>query len=225
MQVNIVQNLVLPVVAERDMIEIDAVFQFRYMAWMLFLYDVVRRFQYLIHTLHRRQAARNHIACFREIFQRVDDAVQDNHVIDKGRSIYRRVIAQYQRTAEPQYENYQHRAQKLTHRVSHRLAGRYAARSVAVFIAALVEAVNHLFFGGKGFDYAHTSESFFKLRHGFAPFSLSFKRLTLQLTPDLSHQPSHCRQYEDGKQRKLPTDDKQGGEIRNNQDGVFQQHV
>jgi hypothetical protein len=74
-------------VAERDVAELQPFFHFVDMSGIGAFLNRVFRFQYLVYTFHGCQAFRDVVACLREVFQGVDDAIQDDHVENKGRCI------------------------------------------------------------------------------------------------------------------------------------------
>ena len=58
--------------------------------------------EYFVDTLHRRQSLRNVVTCLGEVLQWVDDAVEDDEIIDESRSCDDRIGTQDKRSAEPQ---------------------------------------------------------------------------------------------------------------------------
>ena len=77
----------------------------------------ILRHQNLIDSFHGSQSFRNVVTCLRELFQWVDDTIENHHVIDKRRT-RNGLVVQDKNTAKPQYNYDHHRTEKLAHRVS-----------------------------------------------------------------------------------------------------------
>ena len=204
------------------MIELDVLVESRQMLRMLLLYNRIISFQNFVYTFHGSQSTRYHVAGFREVLQRIDNAVENNHVINEGRGIDGGIVSENQRTSEPKYDDNQDGSQEFAHGVCQCLADGYAAGSVTILVAAFVEPVNHFLFCREGFDDTQAAQCLFQLCHGFSPFPLSFERLSFQFTAYFSHNPSHGRQYQQCEHCQLPADNHQGRKIRNNQNRVLQ---
>ena len=111
----------------------------------------------------------------RKIFQRLDDTVENHHIEDEGRRINRTVVREDQGAAVPQNEDNQTGAEKFAHGMSGTLPNGHAHIDVAEIVRGRVEAALHLLFRAERLDDAHSSQGFFELRHGFAPFLLGFE--------------------------------------------------
>ena len=66
--------------------------------------DGVLSLQDLVDTFHRGQTLGDVIARLRELFQRLDDAVEDHHVVDERRTCDGLVV-QYEDASEPQHDD------------------------------------------------------------------------------------------------------------------------
>ena len=93
------------------------------------------------------------------------------------------------------------------------------------FVGSVVIAFLHFALRPKGFDDAHTSQSFLQLRHRFAPFDLSIHTRLFEFAPNASHAPTHQWQHQDGEKRELPGDVKQTAKIDNQENRIFHQHL
>ena len=111
--------------------ELYLMFKRLYMLRVGRLLDVVLGHQNLVDALHRGQSLGYAVARFREFFQRIDDAVEYHHIINKG-GAGDGLVVQYQHAAEPQHDDNHHRAQELTHRVGRRLADVHPHQVVAI---------------------------------------------------------------------------------------------
>ena len=135
------------------------------------------------------------------------------------------MTVEYKHTTKPQH-NYDHDCpQELTHRVGRRLTDVHLHDIITVGRIDLVETTVHLPFSTEGFDNSQTTECLFHLTHRVAPQRLGLDRVLLQFSAYPSHEPSHDGYDDDRKECQLPRDEKQGGKVADNQDGVFEQHL
>ena len=118
-------------IAKRHVAQLYLVVETAHMHRMFALPDVALCHEYLVHTLHRRQSLGDVVAGLGKILKRVDDAVENNHVVDE-RGAAQRAAAQHQRAAKPQHDDNHHRAEKFAHGVRHLLAGVHPAYVLAV---------------------------------------------------------------------------------------------
>ena len=107
----------------------------------------------------------------------------------------------------------------------HRLTYGNPVCRIPKLVATFGKTVNHLIFRNKSFDNAQAAQCLFELRHRIAPFALSFQRLALQFSPYYTHQPAHSRQYNNSKERQLPTGHNQRREIQDNHNRALHQHI
>ena len=115
----------------------------------------------LVDALHRSHPLGNGVRGFGEIFQRLDDAVENHHIKDEGRRINRAVVREDQGAAVPQNEDNQTGAEKFAHRMRRTLPNGHAHIDVAEIISGRVEAALHLFFRAERLDDAHSAQGFF----------------------------------------------------------------
>ena len=159
--------------------------------------------QYLVHALHRGQSFGNVVAGTGEIFQRVDDAVKDGHVVDE-RGAVDASVAQHQHATEPQHDDYHHRAQKFAHRMCHLLAYVHPHHVVAIGRIYLVETPVHLLLGTESLDDAQAAKRLFHLAHGVAPQRLGLDGACLKPSAHQSHEPAEDGHKDNGEQGELP---------------------
>lgn len=69
------------------MAELYLMFKAIDMYWIGLFLDFNLRLKDFVDTFHRRQSLRNIVACLGEVFQRVDDAVEHDEIIDERRSV------------------------------------------------------------------------------------------------------------------------------------------
>ena len=135
------------------------------------------------------------------------------------------MVVQDEHTTEPQDNDNHHRAEELGHRVGHRLADVHLHDVVAISGVDGVETTVHLLLGTEGLDDAQTSEGLLHLTHRVAPQALGLHALGLQLTAYPTHKPAHDGHDDEGKHRQLPRDEKQHGEVADDEDGVLEEHL
>ena len=107
----------------------------------------------------------------------------------------------------------------------HRLPDVHAHDVVAVGRVGAVETLVHRLLGTERLDDAQSAERLLHLAHRVAPQGLCLDALLLQLTSDQSHEPSEDGHEDDGEQRELPRHDDERGEIDQDENRVFEQHV
>ena len=225
-EVDVLQHGASLQVAEADVAELYPAFEVLQRQGIGRVLDGVLRLQDHVDAVHAGQAQGDVVEGLGEFLQRVDDAVEDNHVEDERGGVHRGVVrAQDQRAAEPQHDDDDARAQKLAHGVGRALADDHVVHGLAVVVIGLGEAERHLLLGQEGLDDAQAAQRFVQLRHDVAPLCLGGGRLPFQLAADHAHHPSGEGQDNDDEQRHLPADGEQGGEIDDEGDGVAQQHV
>ena len=223
LKVDVAQNPLLPV-PERHVAELYAVSERRDAhRFRLLLYGVLS-LQYLVYSLHGRQTFRYVIACLGELLQRIDDAVEHHEVVDEHRSAERHVVKD-ERATEPQHDDNEQSAEELAHRVGELLACIDPAYLLPVGAVDRVEAAVHLLFGAESLDYAQSAERFLDETHRVAPHCLCLDGLRLELSADETHEPSHHRNDDKGEQGELPADEKERGEVEDNEYGVLEKHV
>lgn len=223
-EIDAVEHLGAAVVAEGDVAEFDFMLQLLEVNGVLHFADGVVGQENLVDALHRRHTLGNGIGGFREILERLYDAVEDDHVEDKGGGIHGRMFREDEGAAIPQHEHDEAGAEKFADGVGQGLAHGHAVGGLAEFVGALVEALVHLLFSREGLDDAHAAEGFFQLGHGFAPFVLGVEALAFQLAADAPHDGAHEGQHDDGEEREFPADVDEHAEIADEEDGVFDEH-
>jgi len=114
--------------------------------------DVRLCHQYLVDTGHRGQSFLYGISRFAQIFCRVDQAIENNQVIDEGSRIDTAVVAQDQRSSVPKDNGYRGCSQKFAHRVCHLLAPVDARNGLAELLIGLFEAMLYLGFRVESLD-------------------------------------------------------------------------
>ena len=224
-QIDIEQDLPAVVVAETDIAEADFLAETIQFGRLHGLLDGIVGFEDLVDAFHGCESFRDGVAGLRELFQRVDDAVQDDHVVDEGRRVDGRVVREDERAAEPEDDADHDGAQTLAHRVSRSLADGDAVQFAPHGSRHPVEAAGHAFLGIEGLDDAQAAEGLFDLRHGIAPERLGFQRAAFELFADGPHDPAHDGNEDDGEQGQLPADEEQGAEVEENQDRVFDENL
>lgn len=93
---------------------------------------------------------------------------------------------------------------------------------VAIGVVDLGEARVHLVLRTEGLDDAQAAQRLLHLAHRVAPQGLRLDGLRLQLAAHHAHEPAEDGYEDDGEERQLPTDGQQGGEIDDDQDGIFE---
>ena len=194
------------------------------MLGMLRLLDIVLGHEDLIHTLHRGHALGDIVTGLGELLQRVDDAVQDDQVIDERRTGDAGIVKHLYAT-EPQDDDDHHRAEELTHRVGHLLTDIHTHDIIAVVAVHLVETTVHLLLCVESLDDTQSAQCLFYLTHRIAPQRLGLDALLLELSTHKTHEPTKQGHEEDGKEGETPRDNHQRGEISNDQNGVLEEHV
>ena len=179
----------------------------------------------LIDTDHRGQALLNGIHRLRQVLGRINDGVEDDHVVDEFRSLDARSALKYQRSAEPQHYGDSESAEEFAHRVSQRLPTRYIVAYAVEFLVFAVEAVFNLLLGIESLDYAQAAESLFDIRHEESPLVLCLKRLPLQTLTYPAHYKPGERQQNQHEYGELPRHIDHHGQTSDNHNRVFEKHV
>ena len=191
---------------------------------ILFLYLNLRH-QYLVDTFHRRKAFRNIVSGLRELLQRVDNRVEHHEIIDELRTRNHGVVAQDERSAEPQHNDYHHRSEKFAHRMGQLLAYVHTHDVVAVGCVHAVEARVHLLLGAECLDDTQSAERLLHLTHRVAPQSLRLDGVGFQPSSHNAHEPTE-HGYEDyRKQGELPRHHKQRREVGYYEDRILEKHI
>ena len=136
----------------------------------------------LINTLHGSEALRYLVTGLGKILERIDNAVEDDHVEDKRRGIDGRMIAEDECAAEPQHNDNDASTKELTDGVSRGLTYGDAYACIAEFIADSTEACQHLVLCNERLDYTQAAEHLIELTHGLAPLGLRKEALGFQLS-------------------------------------------
>ena len=160
-----------------------------------------------------------------QFLDRLDDAVEDDHVVDEGRRVDGGAVAQDQGAAEPEDDGDHDGAEAFAHRVGEDLPQEDAAGLVLHGAGDAVEAFLHLLLGPECLDDAQAAEGLFNLRHRVAPQRLGLQGLRFQLAADPAHDPEHEGSEQDGEEGHLPGNENQGAEVEDDQDWVLDQHV
>ena len=132
------------------------------------LRDSILRLKNLIHALHRGETLRNIVTSLGKFLKRIDDTIQDYHVIDECRT-RESIASKDQHTAKPKDDNDHHRAEKLRHRVSHLLTNVHSHDIVPIAGIDSIEAGIHLVFSTERLDDAQSAKRFLHLTHRIAP--------------------------------------------------------
>ena len=213
------------VVGEAHVAELYAVFQCINGDGVGGFADGVYGVENFVHTFHRSHAFRYAVRGFGEVLQRLDDAVEDDHVEDERGGIDGGVVGEDECAAVPEDEHDECGAEELAHGVGRRLAYGHTVRGVAEVVCGAVEAARHLLFGAESLDDAHAAERFLKLCHGVAPLVLGVEALVLEFAAYASHHPSHEGEHHDGEYRELPRGVDEHPEVADEEDGVLYEHV
>ena len=151
------------------MVESDFIIESLHFLCIRNFLQVAFRFENLVHALYGSHALRDVVTCFREILQRVDDAVENHHVENEGRSVEPRLFTQDDDAAESQYNRDQHGAQEFTHRMGQCLPGGDSSGLLLHRLGHMVETRLHLVLGHESLDDAQAAERLLQLRHRVAP--------------------------------------------------------
>ena len=225
-EVDVLQHGASLDVAEADAAELDLVFKARQGQGDGGLLDGVLRLQDHVDAVHAGQADWHVVESLGKFLQRVDDAVEHHHIINKHRGVHRRVVrVEDERAAEPQDDDDDTRAQELAHGVCRALADDHGVDRVAVFLVDFAKTVGHLPLCQEGLDDAQAAQRLVQLRHDAAPLRLHRGRAALQLAGDGAHAPARQGQDDDDEQRHLPAEGEHDEEVDQYGDGVAQQHV
>ena len=163
-KIDMFQHFPLPIITERNILKLDLSVHAMQRKRVYGFLNRILSLQNLIHTFHGSQTFRDVISCFCKILQRINDAIQNNHIENECRSFQRRMlIAQNQHTAKPKHQYNQKRSQELTHRMSQRLTNGHFIGRITQFITASGKAIHHLIFCNKRFNDAQAPQSFFQL--------------------------------------------------------------
>ena len=115
-EVDIRQHFAL-LISERDMVKGDCCLDLLE-SLRVGRFDYVRlRVEHRINAFQRRQTATNTVRRFAQVFGGVDDGIEDDQIIDEGRSIDGRVVSQDQQSAEPQDDGNERRSEELRQRM------------------------------------------------------------------------------------------------------------
>ena len=191
---------------------------------VFFLLDINLRQQNLIDTLHRGQAFRNVIARLRELLQRLNDGIENRHVVDERRT-RQRLIAQHEDSTEPKHDDNHHRSKELRHWMGKTLTDVHSHDVIAISRVHRVEALVHLLLSTERLDDAQSAQRLLHLTHRVAPQRLCLDGLLLQLASHKPHEPAEQRNEDDCEQRELPRDDEQRDEIDDDENRILEQHV
>ena len=175
-------------------------FKAAYVHRVFLLLNVYLGFQNLVYTLHRGQALGDVIACTREIFQRIDDRIKNNEVVNKCWALHH-LIVQNQHSAKPQHDNNHYRTQKLAHGMRQLLANVHLHDVVSVGAVHLVKSRIHLIFGTEGLDNAQSAQRFLHLTHGVAPQRLGLNGVLFKPSAHIPHEPAEQRHENQGEKR------------------------
>ena len=217
--------LAVVVVSETDMAELYLVLETADMLGLGLLLYLHFRLEDLVDAFHRGKTLGDIVAGLGEVLQGVDDAIEDDEVVDEGRAADDGIFGQDERAAKPEHDDDHHRAEKLAHRVGHLLADVHLEDVVAIGVVDLGEARVHLVLRTEGLDDAQAAQRLLHLAHRVAPQGLRLDGLRLQLAAHHAHEPAEDGHEDDGEERQLPTDGQQGGEIDDDQDGILEEHV
>ena len=192
---------------------------------VLGLTDGVLGLENEIDTVHGGEAEGNLIGGLRELLQRVDDAVEDDHVEDEGGGIDEVALAEDEETAEPQHDDDDDGSQELRHGMGGVLADDHRIHATAKLIVDEGEALQHLRLGDEGFDDAQAAQRLVQLRDDVTPLALHGRGLALQLAADDTHDPACHGSYDDDEDRQLPAGGEEGEEADEDGDGLPDKHV
>ena len=172
-QVDVLQHINQLVVAvvgigEGYIAEFYLVFEAYYVFRIFLVPDFYLCLQYLVDTVHGGKTFRDVVACLRELFQWIDDAVEHDEIEDDGRTVDASVV-ENENTSKPQYDDDEYGAQELTHRMRHLLTDVYSHDVVAIQSVHFGEGYIHLVLCTESLDDAQASECFLYHAHGVAP--------------------------------------------------------
>ena len=166
------QDILTLCVTERDITQLNLLLECCHWSGILRLLNRINGFQDKINAVHRGKSLWYLIGGSRELFQRVNDAIEDNHIEDKGGGIYEVRIVQNKRTAKPQHYRQDNSSQELTHRMSGSLTDKHSIHVFTVGIVCLQESFLHLPFCYECLYDAQTAQSLVKLSHNSTPLAL-----------------------------------------------------
>ena len=179
----------------------------------------------LVHALHRGEALLDGIDGFAEILSWIDDAVENDEVINECRGVDGAVVAEDERSTVPEDDDDRSGAEELTHGVGQLLATVDAVRGAAEGLILCLEALLDLPLGVERLDDAQPTERLLDLTHQRPPLCLPHERLALELLTHLTHRIASHGQEDEDESCQLPTDQEHGREVNQNEDGILEQHV
>ena len=106
----------------------------------------------LVHALHRGEALLDGIDGFAEILSWIDDAVENDEVIDKCRGVDGAVVSEDERSAVPEDDDDRGGAEELAHGVGQLLTAVDAVRGAAEGLILCLEALLDLPLGVERLD-------------------------------------------------------------------------
>ena len=225
-EIDVVEHvLAVLVVTERDVAQFDALLQGMDGSGGGGFLDGVYSLEDFVYALHGGHALRYVVGRLGEIFQGLDEAVEDDHVEDEGGSVDAAVVGEDEGAAVPEDEDDEHGAEEFAGGMGQGLAQVDLDEQPAVLVGAVFEAAGHLVLGGEGLDDAHAAEGFLKLRHDFAPLSLGFKRALLEFANDAGEGPYQKGHDENGEEGELPAGVEEHAEVADDEHGIFDEHV
>ncbi len=192
---------------------------------MLRFLDGILGLQDEVDAVHRCQSHGNLVGSLRQVLQRIDDAVEDDHEEDEGRCVDEVRLIENQETAKPQYDDDDNGAQELRHGMSGILAQRHGTGVLTELVIDIDEALQHLLLGNESLDDAQSAQRLIELCQHTAPHALNNGRLALQFTAYRTHNPSGKGCHDDDEDCQLPTYPQHGGETYDDGDGLSDEHV
>ena len=186
-----------------------------------FFFDGVLCFEYVVDAFHGCESHGYHVGLACEVFDGVDDAIEDDHVEDEGGSVDESVAVQYEPSAEEQYDDDDECAHGFGHWVCGVDAHHHADHSFAEFVVDEVEAFGHFLFGDECFDDAQSAECFFYLCHYLGESCLHGGGLVFESFADGSHEPCCGWCDDEDEDGELPADGEECGEADDDGDGLL----
>ena len=105
-----------------------------------------------VDTLHRSHTSADGISPLTQVLQRIDEAVEDDQIVDEGRGIDAAITVEDERTAIPQHDRNSSCAQELTHGVRQELTAVHADDRPTILFVGRAETLIDKLLRSEGLD-------------------------------------------------------------------------
>ena len=224
-ELDVVEDLAAAFVAEAHALEADALAEAVERFGIFRFADGVLRLEDGVDALHGGEALGDAVGGFGEVFDRLDDAVEDGHVGHEGRGVDDGLLAEDQGAAEPEDDGDHGGAEEFAHGVGAGLPDGHLGVLAAHVFRHASEARVHALLGPEGLDDAQAAEGLFDLAHGVAPVFLRFRGVGFQPASGEADDADHDGREDDDEERQLPGHAEEDEEVDDDQDRVLDQHL